>query len=92
MADLREQYERETGKKSQTGGGILYRQGYVAWLERRAACAEELAAALQALADKADATGDCDHKRASCEEVGCIGEQVRNARAALAAFEAGNSG
>lgn len=43
MSELRKQYERETGKMSE-----LWRDGewcpatsdYVAWLERRAACAE----------------------------------------------------
>ncbi len=44
----------------------------------------ELLAALIALADKVDATSDCDHKRATCAEVGCIGEQVKAAREAIA--------
>ena len=35
---------------------------------------------LKELADKVDATSDCDHKRASCAEIGCIGEQVKKAR------------
>jgi hypothetical protein len=43
-----------------------------------------LVAALQALADKVDATSDCDHKRQRCEDIGCIGAEVRAARAALA--------
>jgi len=41
----------------------------------------------KALADKADAVGDCDHKRASCAEVGCIGEQVKAVREAIADAE-----
>lgn len=51
---------------------------------RRAALAA--AKAMKALADKADATGDCDHKRASCAEVGCIGEQVKAVRLTRAAL------
>lgn len=46
--------------------------------------APDLLAALIALADKVDATSDCDHKRLSCEDVGCIGAQVKVARAAIA--------
>lgn len=42
-----------------------------------------LAKAAKELADAADATGDCDHKRLSCADVGCIGEQVRAVRKAL---------
>ncbi len=51
---------------------------------RLLAAAPELLAALIALADKVDATSDCDHKRFSCAEVGCIGAQVKAARAAIA--------
>lgn len=43
----------------------------------------ELLTALKALADKVDATSDCDHKRQSCEDIGCIGHEVRIARAAI---------
>jgi hypothetical protein len=50
---------------------------------RLIAAAPDLLAALVALADKVDATSDCDHKRVSCAEIGCIGEQVTAARAAL---------
>ncbi len=41
---------------------------------------DQLAVALRELADKVDATSDCDHKRSSCAEVGCIGVQVKQAR------------
>lgn len=44
---------------------------------------DRLREALKNLADKADATGDCDHKRYSCADVGCIGEQVKAAHKAL---------
>jgi hypothetical protein len=43
-----------------------------------------LRGALNALADKVDATSECDHKRRSCEEIGCVGAEVKKARAALA--------
>jgi hypothetical protein len=45
---------------------------------------DELLAALKALADKVDATGECDHKRISCEDIGCIGVEVRRARSVIA--------
>jgi hypothetical protein len=45
---------------------------------------EALAKALEALADAEDRTGECDHKRVACEDIGCIGAEVRAARAALA--------
>lgn len=46
--------------------------------------AAALADALRKLADKVDeTTGPCDHKRASCESIGCIGVEVRQARTAL---------
>ena len=44
--------------------------------------------ALTALADKVDATSECDHTRLSCEEIGCIGAEVRRARAAITPHEA----
>lgn len=44
---------------------------------------QELAEAAKALADKVDATSDCDHKRASCADVGCIGVEVKRVREAL---------
>lgn len=43
----------------------------------------ELVEATEALANKVDATSECDHKRYACEEVGCIGAEVKRARAAL---------
>lgn len=48
MSNLREQYERETGKTANIGEDAES-QWYVTWLERRAACAEELAAACMAM-------------------------------------------
>jgi len=41
---------------------------------------DTLLAVLEALANKVDATSDCDHKRASCKDVGCIGHEVKIAR------------
>jgi hypothetical protein len=49
---------------------------------------DELLTALKALADRADATSECDHKRISCEDIGCIGAEVRRARVAIARAEA----
>lgn len=46
-----------------------------------------LLAAARAIADRADATGECDHKRQSCEDIGCIGHEVRMVRSAIAAIE-----
>lgn len=66
-------------------GAFACRTGYQ-WASLFAA-APDLLAALQALADKVDQTSDCDHKRAWCEEVGCIGVQVKAARAAIAKAE-----
>jgi hypothetical protein len=43
----------------------------------------ELYMALEALTDKVDATSDCDHKRYFCEEIGCIGVEVKHAREVL---------
>lgn len=48
----------------------------------------EVEKAAKALADKVDATSECDHKRASCSEIGCIGAEVKAFHAALAAKEA----
>lgn len=56
---------------------------------RLVAAAPELLAALMALTDKVDATSDCDHKRARCEDIGCIGVQVKSARAAIAKAKGG---
>jgi transcription initiation factor IIE alpha subunit len=39
--------------------------------------------ALKALADKVDKHSECDHKRVACEDIGCIGVEVKTARAAL---------
>ncbi len=44
----------------------------------------EMRDAAKALADKVDSTSDCDHKRASCDEVGCIGHEVKAVRFILA--------
>ena len=49
----------------------------------------EMAQALEALANKVDATSECDHTRISCEEIGCIGAEVRRARAVLARQQEG---
>lgn len=43
----------------------------------------ELIEAAKLLADKVDKTSDCDHTRRSCEEIGCIGAEVKRVRAAL---------
>jgi hypothetical protein len=63
-------------------------EAYIKYLESQlAAVAKErdgLRGALNALADKVDATSECDHKRRSCEEIGCVGAEVKKARAALA--------
>lgn len=48
---------------------------------------DELLAALKALADRVDATSECDHKRIACEDIGCIGAEVRRARVAIAKAE-----
>jgi hypothetical protein len=45
---------------------------------------EKLEKAARGLADKVDATSECDHSRRSCVDVGCVGAEVRRVRAALA--------
>jgi hypothetical protein len=47
MSNLREQYERETGNPYHRND--LYKPTYTDWLERLAACAEQLAEACKAL-------------------------------------------
>lgn len=54
---------------------------------RLMAAAPELLEACRALANRADATSECDHARLSCEEIGCIGFEVKRARAAIAKAE-----
>lgn len=39
--------------------------------------------AAKALADKVDRTSECDHVRIACEDIGCIGAEVKAVRAAL---------
>jgi hypothetical protein len=56
--------------------------------EKAEAQRNDLLAALKALADRADATSECDHKRISCEDIGCIGAEVRRARGAISRAEA----
>lgn len=51
------------------------------------AATPRLLIACRALADRADATSECDHARLSCEEIGCIGFEVKRARAAIAKAE-----
>lgn len=38
---------------------------------------------LEALIKKVDATSECDHKRVSCQEIGCIGFEIQNAKKVL---------
>ncbi len=54
---------------------------------RLIAAAPNLLESLIALANKIDSADQCDHKRASCEEVGCIGHEVAIARKAIAKAE-----
>lgn len=39
--------------------------------------------AFKALIAKENKHSECDHKRASCKEVGCIGYEIKNAEKAL---------
>ena len=48
---------------------------------------KELIEAARNLADKSDKVGECDHKRASCEEVGCIGHEIAVVRKLIAKLE-----
>lgn len=47
---------------------------------------KDLIEAARKLADKSDAVGDCDHKRATCKEVGCIGYEIALVRQAIKAL------
>ena len=44
---------------------------------------DELLTALKELADRVEATNECDHKRIACEDIGCIGAVVVRARKAI---------
>lgn len=76
--NLREQYERDTGKEVMFNPYIV-NQHYVAWVERQAACAEQLAAACKSFVS--DATWRDDWLRAK-----------KHVQDALAAYEAACKG
>jgi predicted oxidoreductase (fatty acid repression mutant protein) len=40
-----------------------------------------------ALANKVDKHSECDHKRVSCEAIGCVGHEVRILRDAIKVFK-----
>lgn len=44
---------------------------------------DELKIALKNLVAKAELSGPCDHKRAHCEEIGCIGHEISIAKKLL---------
>ena len=78
-------YRESLHKASPIGGGAYCELAETRHLlTAQAQEIEQLKAALKALADKVDATSECDHHRLSCAEIGCIGVEVKAAREALA--------
>lgn len=78
---IRDQYEHETGKKYRNA------EEYLCWLERRAACAEELVVVLK-LYSKGSGQADDPIKH----EYHFTAAEMKQIRAAFAAYEAACKG